>query len=436
MKKLRDRIEKQQARICIVGLGYVGLPLAIAFARKGFKVIGYEKSTKKVAQLMNQESYLSHIKVNEFDALVKAKTLCPTYDFSDCVRCDVFIVCVPTPLTKNRTPDLQHVTETACLLAKTEIKNKLFILESTTYPGTTREVFGPTINSDEKLKVGRDFFVASSPERQDPGNTRYQTHNIPKVVGGVTRNCLSLAACLYRQVIEQVVEVANADTAEMVKIYENVYRAVNIALVNEMKMLCHGLGIDIWDVVVAASTKPFGFQAFKPGPGLGGHCIPIDPFYLTWRAREVDMATKFIELAGEVNTSMPYYVVKRIGEALNTAEKSTNGAKILIMGVAYKADVNDLRESPALKIMKILLHSGADLSYHDPYIGEIEVDGVRFESASLEPTSLKEADLVVIVTNHKKIDWPLVARYSNMVVDCRNVEMVKNAIGFPRYVSA
>jgi len=430
LNRLLDRIETGEAKIAVVGLGYVGLPLAIAFAERGFQVLGFDTDYHKLDMLKRGESYLSHIEPEEFKILIAEKRLVPVNSYADLVECDVFIVCVPTPLTCNREPDLSAIETAACGLKQCLGPSRLFILESSTYPGTTRNIFARLLTAGTARIAGKDVFIAHSPERQDPGNQKFKTHNVPRVVGGVTPFCLEAAIRLYKKIIEKVVPVETTDTAEMVKLFENTYRMVNIALINELKMLCHRLGINVWSVVEAAATKPFGFQSFKPGPGLGGHCIPIDPFYLTWKAREVDMATRFIELAGEINSSMPYYVVERLVLALEGHKKSLRDASILVLGVAYKANVNDARESPAIKILRILTERNARAIYHDPYIADISFgkDEFLFRMASVPLTSetIANADAVLVLTDHTDIDYARIGKLSRLVVDTRNVVTLKN----------
>jgi UDP-N-acetyl-D-glucosamine dehydrogenase len=428
MKALLEKIESKEAVVGIVGMGYVGLPLAIAFAECGFHVIGYDSNATKIACLKNGTSYLNHVPAEEFSTHVQQGKIAPTTEQTDLGPCDIFIVCVPTPLSRNREPDLTCVVEAACVLHPHVRMGRLFVLESTTYPGTTREVFARALLDGRDLVAGKDVFVAHSPERQDPGNGRFKTRNVPKVVGGVTRNCLCVASRLYKKVIETVVEVEDAETAEMVKIFENTYRLVNIAWVNEMKILCQRLGIDVWSVIRAASTKPFGFQSFKPGPGVGGHCIPIDPFYLTWKAHEVGMATRFIELAGEVNCSMPHYVFRRVTDALNDVGKPVSTSSILVLGIAYKADVNDARESPAFEVIRLLWEAGATITYHDPHVPSTfhEAMGMKMESVPLTEFAVRKADAVVVLTDHKDVDYAMVADVAGLVVDSRNVEALRS----------
>jgi UDP-N-acetyl-D-glucosamine dehydrogenase len=418
------KIEDKTAKIGIVGLGYVGLPLAIAYAQKGYHVLGFDVDPKKPEFIKSNRSYLKHIPPERFSAFVKEGLLDATTDFDLARECDALIMCVPTPLTDSREPDVSFVENTTKTLAKNLQAGQLVALESTTYPGTTDELVRKILEETSGLKAGVDFFLVYSPEREDPGNKTYHTGNIPKVVGGYSEDCLKAGQALYSAAVEKVVPVSSTRAAEMVKLFENIYRAVNIALVNEMKLVCQKLDMDVWEVIQAAATKPFGFQAFYPGPGLGGHCIPIDPFYLTWKARQVDMSTRFIELAGEINTAMPYHVVARVQEALNGKHKSLNGSSVLLLGVAYKPNVDDMRESPALKIIDLLMEKGVRVLYHDPHVPKLEPTRKhRFDlkSSSLTEDLLRAADCVLLVTDHKDVDYQLVASTAELIVDTRNV---------------
>jgi UDP-N-acetyl-D-glucosamine dehydrogenase len=418
---LREKIGKKEAQIGIIGLGYVGLPLVMEFCRAGFRVTGFDVDPAKVKVLKEGGSYINHIEPERIRECGTAFT--PTADFSMLARMDCVIVCVPTPLNKNREPDMKFVFDTGRTIAGHLRKGQLVVLESTTYPGTTdadlREIL-----EDSGLKAGVDFFLAFSPEREDPNNKYFSTGSIPKVVGGYTKECLEVAKVLYDSIVERTVPVSSTRVAEAAKLLENIYRAVNIALVNELKMLFDRMGIDIWEVIAAAETKPFGYQAFYPGPGLGGHCIPIDPFYLTWKAREFDFSTRFIELAGEINTSMPYYVTGKTGEVLNRAGKSFNGSKILVLGVAYKRDIDDKRESPALKIIQLLSEEGAEVMYHDPHVpmfkGLRNFPDMAMKSVALTEEVLGGVDLVVLVTDHSAYDYSFIERHAKYIVDTRN----------------
>jgi len=433
---LEEKIRNKQALIGIIGLGYVGLPLVINFARAGFRVLGFDLDEKKVARLHRGESYIKHIPGEQLAALVAPgkERFTATTDMGRLGEPDVLIICVPTPLTPKREPDLQYVENTTRLIAATLRPGQLISLESTTYPGTTEELMLPLLGT--RLQVGEDFFLVFSPEREDPGNVKFPMEAIPKVVGGATPQCLAHGQELYAQVVGRVVPVSSTRVAEMSKLLENIYRAVNIALVNELKMLCLRMGVDVFEVIEASKSKPFGFQAFYPGPGLGGHCIPIDPFYLTWKAREYDFSTRFIELAGEINTGMPYFVAQRVAEALNHQKKPMNGAHILVLGVAYKKDVDDRRESPALKIMELLQQEGAVVSYNDPHIPHCTAmrhyPDLDLHSAPLTEEALKQADCVLLVTDHSAYDYPWIAAHAPLIVDTRNAfQGLKGATIFP-----
>jgi UDP-N-acetyl-D-glucosamine dehydrogenase len=419
---LLARIEQKAARVGIIGLGYVGLPLARAFTDKGYRVLGFDTDATKVESLQNGASYIGHIP----DAVIREmreRHFDPTADFQRLGEADVIIICVPTPLTEAREPDLSYVIKSSEAISVRLHPGQLIVLESTTYPGTTRQVVLPILEA-RGLAAGVDFFLAYSPEREDPGNPDFSAPKIPKVVGGLDPQSLELAATLYGQVMAQVVRVSSPDVAEACKILENTYRAVNIALVNELKMLYERMGIDVWEVIAAAKTKPFGFQAFYPGPGLGGHCIPIDPFYLTWVARKYGMSTRFIELAGEINTSMPAFVVSKVADALNDRGKPVNGSKIALLGMAYKKDVDDSRESPGLELMDLLLKRGAVVSYNDPHIPVLpptrHYPHLRMASKELTTEYLRFQDCVLIVTDHSAYDWAWIIEHAPLLVDTRN----------------
>ncbi|MBI4642871.1 MAG: nucleotide sugar dehydrogenase [Deltaproteobacteria bacterium] len=423
---LLEKIKEKKALVGIIGLGYVGLPLVLRFTEVGFKVLGFDTDGRKVERLNRGESYIKYIPSSRLAELVQAgdgRRFEATGDMGRLGEPDVLIICVPTPLTRKREPDLQYVENTARLIAACLRPGQLISLESTTYPGTTEELMLPILKAAGG-EVGQDFFLVFSPEREDPGNSQYEVRTIPKVVGGITPACREHGVALYGQVVEQVIPVSSTKAAELSKLLENIYRAVNIALVNELKMLCLRMGVDIFEVIEASKTKPFGFQAFYPGPGLGGHCIPIDPFYLTWKAREYDFSTRFIELAGEVNSNMPYFVVQRVAQALSGQEKPLKAAKILILGLAYKKDVDDPRESPALKIMELLTGGGAEVSYNDPYIpqcgGGRRYPGLSLASVTLSDQLLKEVDCVLLVTDHSAYDYAWIASQAPLIVDTRN----------------
>jgi UDP-N-acetyl-D-glucosamine dehydrogenase len=420
---IAERIQNQTAVVGIIGLGYVGLPLANAFLRVNFRILGFDVDSRKIEQLNEGKSYIRHIpseRVQEWRASGRFEA---TADMSRLGEADCILICVPTPLSDSRDPDLQYVEDTCRHIAKSLRPGQLVILESTTYPSTTRDVMLPILEATG-LKCGKDFFLAYSPEREDPGNAEFSAEKIPKVAGGIDAPSGELAVALYSHAIKQVVPVATAEVAEACKILENTYRAVNIALVNELKILFDRMGIDVWEVIDAAKTKPFGFQAFYPGPGLGGHCIPIDPFYLTWLARKQGLNTRFIELAGEVNSHMPEYVIKRLSEFLNEQSKPIRGSKICILGMAYKKDVDDPRESPSFVLAELLLDRGAELSYHDPYIPTLPAmrhhDLPAMSSQDLTPEFLKRLDCALIATDHTEVDYARVVEHAPLVVDTRN----------------
>jgi UDP-N-acetyl-D-glucosamine dehydrogenase len=422
---LMAKIKDKQALVGIIGLGYVGLPLVLRFCQAGFRVLGFDTDDRKVEALNRGESYIMHIPSARLRELLKSRNGRKFEATSDMARLgepDVLIICVPTPLTAMREPDLRYITSTTRQIAATLRPGQLISLESTTYPGTTAELVLPMLSGD--LEVGRDFYLVFSPEREDPGNAEFGVRTIPKVVGGITLACRDHGAALYGQVIDRVIPVSSTQAAEMSKLLENIYRAVNIALVNELKMLCLRMGVDIFEVIEASKTKPFGFQAFYPGPGLGGHCIPIDPFYLTWKAREYDFSTRFIELAGDINSNMPYFVAQRVSEVLNKFDKPLKGAGILVLGIAYKKDVDDNRESPALKIIQLLSEGGAVISYNDPHIprcaGMRHYPGLDMGSTPLTAETLQEADLVLLVTDHSAYDYAWIASQARLIVDTRN----------------
>jgi UDP-N-acetyl-D-glucosamine dehydrogenase len=420
--RLLDAIEGRQALVGIIGLGYVGLPLARAFADAGYRVLGFDTDPAKVEKLARGESYIGHI-ADEAVAGMKARGFEATDRFDRLGEADAIIICVPTPLTEARDPDLGYVVASARGIAATLRPGQLVVLESTTYPGTTRDVVLPILSAGG-LEVGSDFFLAFSPEREDPGNPTYSAPTIPKVVGGLDPSSLELASALYGRVVVRVVPASTPEVAEACKILENTYRAVNIALVNELKVLFDRMGIDVWEVIEAARTKPFGFQAFYPGPGLGGHCIPIDPFYLSWVARKHGFTTRFIELAGEINTSMPGHVVGKVADALNDRGKPLKGSKVLLLGMAYKKDVDDPRESPGFELMDLLLEKGAEVDYNDPHIPTLppmrKYPHLKKESRPLSAEYLASRDCVLIVTDHSAYDWPWIVGHASLVVDTRN----------------
>ena len=416
---LSASLSSRKARPAVLGLGYVGLPLLVEMARAGFRAIGVDVDANKVARLRNGESYIGDVPSSEIQSALSAGRIEVTDDFEILREADVLDICVPTPLRKTRDPDVSFVMAATEEVAKRLRPGQLVILESTTYPGTTEELLLPRLEKTG-LRVGHDFFLAFSPERVDPGNRQYTTRNIPKVVGGVTPDCTRLAAQFYETAVEKVVAVSSTRVAETVKLLENTFRSVNIGLVNEIAILCDRMNIDVWEVIDAAATKPFGFMPFYPGPGLGGHCIPIDPFYLSWKVRQAGLEARFIELAGQINGAMPQHVVTKVMRALNSQGKAVKGAGILLLGVAYKGNVDDLRESPALDILKLLKELGGEVTYHDPHIPEFQSEGVQYRSVPLTAETLRGADLAIIVTAHMAVDYDLVLRESQLIVDTRN----------------
>lgn len=428
MEQLLKKLENKEAVIGVIGMGYVGLPLGLEFALKGYSVLGFDVDNEKVEKLLAGKGYIKHIKEDIIKQVVDAGNLSATTDFSRMKEVDAIIICVPTPLDKHRQPNMEYVENTALEIAKYLQKGQLVSLESTTYPGTTNEIILPLLEkgvngTERNWKAGEDFFLAFSPEREDPNNQNFTTSTIPKVVGGVTPNCLKVATALYDAVVVQTVPVSDTKVAEAAKLLENIYRSVNIAMVNELKTVFDKMGIDIWEVIEAAKTKPFGFQAFYPGPGLGGHCIPIDPFYLTWKAYEYDSSTRFIELAGEINTYMPYYVVEKTVETLNEAGKSIHGAKILILGAAYKKDIDDMRESPTLKLIDIFRDRKAEVSYNDPYVPKLPKTRkyhFKMESVELTAENISSFDLVLLSTDHTDYDYAFIYEHAKLIIDTRN----------------
>ncbi len=419
MNELAKKITSKEAVIAVIGMGYVGLPLAVEFANAGFKVFGVDLLEKKVEKIKSGIPYIKDVSEDELKEVVRNKRLTATTDYSVLKRVDAVSICVPTPLKKTKDPDISHILAASVKISKYLRKGQLVILESTTYPGTTTEVIQPELEKSG-LKVGRDFFLAFSPERVDPGNKRYKTKNTPKVIGGVTKNCTKLSKLLYSQIINTIIEVSSTEAAEVVKLLENTFRSVNIGLVNEIAIICNKLNLDVWEIINAAATKPFGFMPFYPGPGLGGHCIPIDPHYLSWKLKTLNYNAKFIQLAEEVNSSMPDFVVAKIVNALNRKRKSIHSSNILILGVSYKKDIEDVRESPALDIINILKEKGANIHYHDPFVPSLKDNGKVLKSVSLTENRLKSADCVVIVTDHSNFDYPFIVKNSNIIIDTRN----------------
>ena len=425
------KIKNKTAKVGIIGLGYVGLPLGLEFALKGFDVIGFDVDETKIPLLKAGKSYIKHIDEKKIKKAVDSGKFDAVSEFSRLPEVDAIIICVPTPLNEHREPDMSYIISTATNIAKYLRKGQLVTLESTTYPGTTEEILQPLFEnapitqgvSKKKFVVGKDFYLAFSPEREDPNNPDFNTSTIPKVVGGVTEKCVEISTKLYDNVIVKTVPVSSPAVAEATKLVENIYRSVNIALVNELKLVFDRMGIDVWEVIDAASTKPFGYNAFYPGPGLGGHCIPIDPFYLTWKAREFEINTKFIELAGEINTQMPYYVIENAIKVLNGKKKALNGAKVLLLGAAYKKDIDDMRESPSLRLIELFEREGAVLDYNDPYVPQLyKTRKYNYTRKSIKITAnnLKKYDLVVLSTDHSDYNYKFIAKNSKLIIDTRN----------------
>jgi UDP-N-acetyl-D-glucosamine dehydrogenase len=430
-----DFFATKDVKVGIIGCGYVGLPLALRFAETGRRVIGFDTDPAKIEMLNAGKSYIKHIPADKIAQFVKSKHFAATADFKKLREVDAVLICVPTPLDERREPDLSYVEQTANSIAPNLQRGQLIVLESTTYPGTTEELVQPILEKASGLKcpvahgpdaerIKTDYYLAFSPEREDPGNKHFGLAQIPKVVGGTNPPSGKAAANLYAQIVARVVPVSSTRAAEMVKLLENIFRCVNIALVNELKMLSLRMGLDIWEVIDSAASKPFGFMPFYPGPGLGGHCIPVDPYYLSWKAREYDFVTRFIELAGEINTAMPYHVVQAVSQALNQREKSLKGSKVLLLGVAYKKDVDDLRESPSLKLMQLLREGGAELDYNDPYFPQLHkmrhYDYSNMKSVELTPKTLGSYDCVLIATDHTSYDYEAIVKHAQLVVDTRN----------------
>jgi len=419
LEDLRERIDAREARIGVIGLGYVGLPLAVELAKAGFRVVGFDLDARKVEHLVAGRSYIEDVQASDVAAAVAAGRLRATGDFGELSRCDVINVCVPTPLTKTRDPDVSHMARALDDIRKRVRSGQLVILGSTTYPGTTHELFVPMLESSG-LRVGQDLAVAFAPERIDPGNKRFKVRDVPKVVGGETPLCAELAAKVFESVFDHVVRVSSTQSAEMVKLLENTFRAINIGLANEVALMCDRLGLDVWEVMEAAATKPYGFMKFLPGPGLGGHCIPVDPTYLAWKMKSLNFPARFIELATEINGQMPHHVVDRAAAILNDARLAVNGSRIVLLGAAYKPDVSDVRESPALDVIRLLAARGARVGYHDPHVPELEVEGAIYKSEDLSDEVLAGADLVVVITDHSTIDYARVVALAPRVFDTRN----------------
>ncbi|MDD5368685.1 MAG: nucleotide sugar dehydrogenase [Anaerolineaceae bacterium] len=419
MHDLLAKIQDKSARVAVVGQGYVGLPLAVEFASAGLRTIGIDLSTEKVAAINGGRSYIPDVPTARVARLVSSGYLSATTDFDVLNDCDCVSVAVPTPLSKTKDPDLSFILSAADAIAKRMHPGMLIVLESTTYPGTTEDVFLPRIRTNG-YQVGSDVFLAFSPERVDPGNPKFHTRNTPKVIGGVTPACTQVASALYHHAVDCVVPVSSTIVAEMVKLLENTFRMINIGMVNELALICNRLGVDVWEVIEAAATKPFGFMKFTPGPGLGGHCIPIDPLYLSWKMKSLNYSARFIELASEINTNMPRFVVGKVQDALNEREKPLKGSAVLVLGAAYKPDIDDLRESPALDVIHLLQQKGAKVSYHDPFIPHLDHDGWQLDCVPDLMGAVAEADCVVIITNHSSYDYPALLEHACLIVDTRN----------------
>jgi UDP-N-acetyl-D-glucosamine dehydrogenase len=419
LQDLKSRIESREARVGVLGLGYVGLPLVVEFAKAGFRVTGFELDGEKVRTLTAGRSYIEDVPSSEVARLRNSGQISATTDFSELAAMDVINVCVPTPLTKTKDPDVSFIVRAVEDIRKRLRAGQLVILGSTTYPGTTHELFVPMLEA-AGMKCGEDFCVAFAPERIDPANKQWHVRNVPKVVGGETALCTELAAQLFSKIFETVVPVSSSESAEMVKLLENTFRAINIGLANEVALMCDKLGLDVWEVIDAAATKPYGFMKFQPGPGLGGHCIPVDPTYLAWKMKALNFTARFIELATEINGHMPEYVAEKIGALLNEQRLPINGSSILVLGAAYKPDVSDMRESPALDVIRLLLQKGGRVTYHDPHVAELDLDGTTLKSVDLTDDGLASADLVVIITHHAAVDYDRVVARAQRVYDTRN----------------
>jgi len=419
--KLCEKIKSKKANIGIIGMGYVGIPLGLEFSRNGFVVIGFDNDEKRVKDINAGKQVMKHIASAEMKEFIENNGS-STNEFSKIKNVDCLIICVPTPLDEHEQPDMGYVENATQEIEKYLKKGQLIVLESTTYPGTTREVVKPILEKS-KMKAGKDFFLAYSPEREDPGNKEFSVSKIPKVMGGYTNNCLKVTSLLYKNIVTKTVEVSSMETAEATKLMENIFRAVNIAMVNELKLVLDRMDVNIWEVVDAAKTKPFGFMPFYPGPGMGGHCIPIDPFYLSWKAKEYNTEAKFIELAGEINRKMSENIAHRIGRGLNDHKKSVKGSNIMILGVAYKKDIDDIRESPALRIMELLEYKGAKVCYHDPYVKKVK----SLKNTDFTKKNIEKQDLILITTDHTNVDYDLLAKHAKLIIDTRNrMATVKN----------
>jgi len=420
LNELKKKISSKSIKIGIIGLGYVGLPLCVTFAKAGFKVHGIDIDKDRVEKIKRGESYILDVSKSDLARVARDKSLDVTTDFSIIKKLDAVIICVPTPLYKTREPDVSYIVAAVKNIKRYMKRGQIIVLESTTYPGTTEEVMLPILESDG-LKEGKDFYLAFSPERVDPGNPKYDTKNTPKIIGGISKHSTEISAFLYGQALETIVPVSSAKVAEMVKLLENTFRIVNIGLVNEILLMCDKLKIDAWEVIDAAKTKPYGFMPFYPGPGVGGHCIPVDPIYLSWKARMHGFEARFIDLASQVNSEMPHHVISKTAEALNDHRKPLKGSKVLVVGVAYKKDVKDLRESPAIEIVDMFMKKGADVSYYDPLFPYLKINGINLKCAKFSKDTFKSADCVVIVTDHTKVDYGFIAENSKLIVDTRNI---------------
>ena len=420
LKKLEEKILNREAKIAIIGLGYVGLPLALTFVKKGFRVYGLDVDEDRVMKLGKGTSYILDVPSSEIKDAIAKRKFAVTNDFTPIREVDAVIICVPTPLYKTKEPDVSYIVSAVKNIKKYMKRGQIVVLESTTYPGTTEEVMLPVLE-EGGMKEGKDFFLAFSPERIDPGNPNYDTKNTPKIIGGISKNSTMIAKLLYEQAIDTIIPVSSSKVAEMVKLLENTFRIVNIGMVNELMLMCDKLGIDVWEVIDAAKTKPYGYMPFYPGPGVGGHCIPVDPIYLSWKARMHGFEARFIDLASQVNSEMPHYVVSKVVEGLNDHRKSLRCSKVLVVGVAYKKDVKDLRESPALEIIDLLIKKGALVSYHDPHLPYLKIDGINLKSLPFNKNSFKDSDCVVIITDHSNVDYGFIAKNSKLVIDTRNI---------------
>ncbi len=419
INQLKSKIKDRSAKIGIIGLGYVGLPLAVEFGKAGFSVTGFDNDASKVGEIQKGSSYIPDVSSKDVGDLTSSKKLSPTADKTLLNKMDIIIICVPTPLRKTKEPDISFILQAAEDINSNLRRGQLIVLESTTYPGTTEEVILPKLGGNG-LKVGKDIYIAFSPERVDPGNKKYKTKDIPKVVGGVSETCTELTKLLYSQIIKDVISVSSTRSAEMVKLLENTFRAVNIGLINELAIMCNKMNLDIWEIIEAAKTKPFGFMPFYPGPGLGGHCLPCDPIYLSWKARSHGIEARLIELAAEINSCMPQHVVDRVIDGLNNQKKALKGSNILVVGITYKKDINDMRESPALAIITSLIEKEAKVQYYDPLVPDFKIDGLKLKSLDLTKENMSSSDCVVILTDHSSLDYKLIADNAKLILDTRN----------------